>query len=94
MNRAIWKFPIHGPHMLLSMPVGARILAGQMQHGTPTLWAIVDPTAFTELRGVRVVATGDTLDPDTLHWQTFTTQDGALVWHIFVEPTPSEASHA
>ena len=67
------------------MPEGAEILSVQMQHGTPVLWALVDPEAPAEVRRIEVIGTGqestDLGKED--HIATLQLEGGGLVLHIF-----------
>jgi len=84
--KSIWKFQfrIHD-RVDIEMPVGARVLAVQMQNDQPCLWALVDPKAVKESRVFRVFGTGHPV-PDGLPMDfvgTFQMAGGALVWHLF-----------
>jgi hypothetical protein len=67
------------------LPVGARILSVQMQHGVPMLWALVDDSAATEIRRFAWRGTGHDaagLDADAFI-ATVQLQDGTLIFHLF-----------
>ena len=84
MSRAIWKYPLTGDtRVALEMPIGARVLAVQMQGHLPCLWALVDTSADVQRRTFRIFGTGHRFDlsPDAPHIGTF--QDGPFVWHLF-----------
>ena len=87
MRRQIWKFAIGSTVPKISMPRGAEILTVQVQHGVPTIWALVDTDAPKVNRLVRVYGTGWDLPKHVLGeryigtWQ----QDDGLVWHLFEE---------
>ena len=83
-ERAIWKFPLAGPHQGVVVPVGARVLAAQAQRGVPCLWMLVDPEAPTETRVFIVAGTGHSL-PHEIERAPYigTVQIGEMVWHIF-----------
>ena len=56
----VWKYPLCGVDSIaVSMPAGAKVLAFHLQHGQPTIWALVDPSRPTETRRFRLVGTGD-----------------------------------
>lgn len=85
--KEIWKFPLEAGAQLLSMPTGAGALAAQAQHGAPCIWALVDPTARKVQRTAVVVGTGHTFAPCDLQYVgTVQLADGALVFHVFLEP--------
>jgi hypothetical protein len=67
------------------MPRGARILALQMQAGTPTVWAVVNPDAPLEPRPLIIVGTGQ-LVPTDAGVYIGTWQSGAFVFHVFEGP--------
>jgi hypothetical protein len=81
-----YPFPIEGAFEL-ELPRGARILAVQMQRGTPNFWALVDPAAPTERRAFRLFGTGHPIEPRPGllmegHYLG-TIQDEGFVWHVF-----------
>lgn len=107
--KTIHKYPLQDFHalnirdsngrMAVSMPIGAVILALQIQDGTPTFWALVDSNEPMEQREFRLVGTGHPL-PDTAEaslspdvaslepvkpsmWYIGTYQDPPFVWHVF-----------
>ena len=58
----VWKYPLCGiDSIAVSMPAGAKVLAFHLQHGQPTIWALVDPSRPTETRRFRLVGTGESL---------------------------------
>lgn len=57
--KAIYKFPVK---TAILMPIGARIVALQVQHNVPMLWAICDTSAPTEPRLFNVRGTGFEFD--------------------------------
>lgn len=82
---AIWKFPLqHAALQAVTMPAGARVLAVQLQHGAPALWALVDPAQPTTLRAFRIVGTGHPFEAEGLQYVgTFQTAHGEFVGHVF-----------
>lgn len=94
--KTIWKFPLvdgiayFASRVPLELPRGARPLTVQMQRNTPTLWAEVDPSAPTERRTVYIEATGAELEhPSGVEYvSTFQASQGALVFHVFIDPPP------
>ena len=65
------------------MPKGAQILTVQMQHGTPQLWALVDPNAQRVLRRILIYGTGHPVDTFNVYIATFQIMNGSLVFHVF-----------
>lgn len=85
-DRSIWKFPLNDRLNVVTMPVGAEVLAVREQRGVPCLWAIVDPTAPTEARTFMVEITGGVLrSTSTVATYVGTCQvEGAGPWSEFV----------
>lgn len=85
----VYKYPlILDDWQDIDLPVGARSLAVQMQHGVPQLWALVDPAAPLVPRRFRIAGTGHPInlgaDGTRLDYiGTFQLQAGALVFHLF-----------
>lgn len=88
-SRQIWKFALATTSSLIRIPKTWRAISAQMQDGTLTMWAIVDPDAPKTQVNVKVVGTGW---PENLEgWQFLSTvQDGEFVWHVFV---PEQAAN-
>ena len=85
---AVWKFPLK---LLFSqeveMPVGARPLCVQVQHGTPCIWAQVDPsTSGRTSRRVTLAPTGYQFEQAPPGDYLGTVQMGELVFHVYVWP--------
>ena len=79
--RTVWKLqiPIFQSHF--SLPVGATVVAFQMQNGTPCLWADVETAAAPETRVFKIFGTGHQVPEGAIYVGTL--QDGDLVWHCF-----------
>lgn len=89
-NLTIWKFDLNiADCQQVVMPIGAKILTVQEQHGSLVLWAIVDPTAEDIAREIVMYGTGHAV-PDNPGQYIGTVQqaDGALVWHFFEPEFP------
>jgi hypothetical protein len=69
----------------ISLPKDAVIMTVQMQHGVPTMWAMVDPDAPMETRKFRIYGTGHPVEVADVgrYISTFQQFNGQLVWHIF-----------
>lgn len=68
----------------IAMPKGAEILSIQVQHGTPQIWALVDPQAPDERRHFRVIGTGHPIeDHANLRYIATFQYAGGLVFHVF-----------
>lgn len=68
------------------IPDDAVPLTAQMQYGQPTLWYLTNPsTPAPKTREVSLVGTGHDV-PENCDWAgTVQEENGALVWHVFVE---------
>ncbi len=85
-GRVIYKYELPAPanHFEIEAQVGAQWLHVDVQSGRPYLWALVDPTADTELYKFRWAGTGQSIGDDVGEYVgTFMMLEGALVWHIF-----------
>lgn len=83
--RTIWKFPIPiADYFELDMPIGADVLAVQVQRGKPQLWAVVDPEARKVQTGFCLHGTGHPVsDQAGRYVGSFQLMDGDLVFHLF-----------
>lgn len=99
-EKKIWKFPLEVVDtQRIKMPVGAKILTVKAQRAQPGLlglgeipylWAMVDPTAEMTERKVRIIGTGHPIGCDPGEYiDSFFLADGALVFHVFIEPEGS-----
>jgi len=69
----------------IAMPVGAIVLSVGVQHGTPVVWALVNPNAPMECRTLRVAGTGHPIE-EPERWEfigTFQLDNGNLIFHVF-----------
>lgn len=99
----IWKHTLASPSAglargrrelthIVRLPRGARILDVQLQGDAICLWVLVDPDEIVAVdRIVFILGTGWHVDAAVIgiceHLATI--QDGALVWHVFIEPEPA-----
>jgi hypothetical protein len=68
----------------LTLPKGAHILSVHTQHAQCQLWAMVDPEAGNEERSFRIVATGESFNPEGLTYiGTWHGVEGWMVFHLF-----------
>lgn len=87
--KTIYKYRIEtNDSVVIEMHRGAEILAVQVQHGNPFLWAIVDNDAPKEKRVFEVYGTGHELKPLTAidsrkYIGTYQLYGGNLVFHVF-----------
>ena len=74
------------PIITHNMPVGAKILAVQLQASSPMMWAMVNPDAPRETRTFVAEPTGGYFDPEGMEYiGTFQTE--GLVFHVFEKVT-------
>jgi len=86
--KTIWKFEIElTDNQNVMMPMEAKILTVQIQHGKVCVWAIVDPEQPLERRYFYLRGTGHPSDGMDEMQYVGTVQDrqGFLIWHIFTE---------
>ncbi|MCX7180389.1 MAG: hypothetical protein NTX56_17060 [Proteobacteria bacterium] len=83
--KAIFKYPLRAFDWYVPMPIGAEIIALQVQDSVPTIWAIVDASAPKQQRRFRTHGTGHPL-PDDPGKHVGTYQEGPFVWHVFEVP--------
>ena len=86
----IWKYPVPvEDHFELSLPIGARPLAVQVQHGNPQMWILLDKDKDEVLyikRRFRIAGTGHLIQEsaESLHYiDTFQLLGGNLIFHVF-----------
>lgn len=85
--QTIWKFPLKvADYQQIEMPEGAEVLAVQVQHNIPCLWARVTSTNPLVEKGIFIVGTGNRVNEDCgRHLGTFQIANGSLVFHVFEE---------
>ena len=86
----IWKWTLQvTDNQKIQMPLGAKILSVQVQHGAPQVWAMVDETAPQEWRSFATYGTGNP-QPDIAEYGrfigTYQLNGGGLVFHVFEQP--------
>jgi hypothetical protein len=84
MTKTIYKYPL----LILNeqeieMPMGAGLMAVQMQQGQPCLWALVDTLNTPEKRKVLIRGTGHPAEGVGRYISTFQMKGGELVFHAF-----------
>lgn len=83
--KSIWKYevPIEGMFKI-SMPKGAEIIAFQVQHEKPCIWAIVNTDAELTIRTFAIIETGHPFTENPGKYiGTIQMAGGNLVWHLF-----------
>lgn len=83
--KTIWKFELGiEDRRLLEIPIGAEVLAVQVQGSTPCMWALVDPDAEREVRDFIMCGTGHVIpDVELKHLGTYQLYSGNFVGHVF-----------
>jgi len=83
--KTIYKYPFRPTdRIVIDMPEGAEILCVQMQHGTPQVWAVVNPDAMPKARVLCLRGTGHAMKGNEGHYVgTFQMDGGMLVFHLF-----------
>lgn len=85
--KKVYKYPFEiTDEQTIEMPKGAKILTAQVQQGTPTIWALVDPAeSQTESVNIRTHGTGHSIpDSECLEYiNTIQVYGGQLIFHVF-----------
>ena len=83
--RTIYKYPVRTVNSFtVPMPIGAQILAVQLQVGVPQMWAQVDDEEALEDRHFVVRGTGHPFDGrEGRYVGTYQSPTGAFVFHLF-----------
>ena len=81
----IFKYPLAAFEGTVDMVYGAKVVHVAMQHGTITLWAIVEDHLPTQAYQYKVIGTGHEC-PWLFEFEYLgTAMDGTYVWHVFLE---------
>ena len=86
LMNTIWKFKMTGVSTVIEMPLGARVLTAQVQHGDVVLWASFQVEYAGKKRTRTFVArpTGSEFSVgNEAYIATVQAAGGDLVWHIF-----------
>ena len=78
--KTIYKYQLPGVGAL-KLPLGAQILTVQLQNGSPTLWALVQPDNALVDRTISIVGTGSEVEDNMKYICTY--MDGPFLWHAF-----------
>ncbi len=82
METVIWKYPIHGTDVIITMPEAARVVHVAWQGEIPTIWAVVHPDRDTTSRHFRLAMTGELIVGPHDHLGTLLTDNDMFVIHI------------
>ena len=88
--KTIWKFQfVTADTLAIEMPRDSQILAVQVQHKVPCIWALVDPGSPSISRRFRIFGTGHSMPHDYVghHVATYQECDGSLIFHLFEDVT-------
>lgn len=92
MAHVIYKQQFQLGESELLFPMGAKILSVKYQHGSPTIWYLVDVRALETTpvrREIMVAPTGGIINVDMYEWEfidTFSdTWNPIYVWHLFIK---------
>jgi len=83
----IWKYSLQlTDRQAIVMPIGSKILSAQDQHGTLTLWVLVNTDSPTIRRFVAVHGTGHEIADNEFengrYIGSVQMHGGSLVWHV------------
>lgn len=83
--KTIWKFPFTPQaNITIIMPARAQIIAVDVQHEQPCIWAIVEPRNPSAARHFVLRGTGHPFDGrEGEYVGTFQMHNGDLVFHLF-----------
>lgn len=78
-----YKIPVED-EFELKLPMLAKILTIQTQHGMPNIWVLVDTDNPMETRKFKTFGTGHTIPDEKLDYvATYLIENDALVFHVF-----------
>jgi hypothetical protein len=86
VKSTIWKYHLEVEDLQqIEMPVGAQVLAVEVQNGQPCLWAKVDPTKLNVVCKIATVGTGHPANhAEGLQYiGTYQLHGGNFVGHVF-----------
>jgi len=88
MQKIIYKYTIAMDDIfVINLPEQAEILTVQVQHGTPQLWALIDPTKQKKEHVFRLAGTGHPIvyngDEQYNYINSFQLHNGNLIFHLF-----------
>ena len=84
--KTIWKYILETTDLQkIKMPIGAKILTVQIQHGVPCIWCLVNPDEDVEYKIIRTIGTGHDLENDFSgkYLGTYRLDSWHLTVHVF-----------
>lgn len=83
-RRAVYKYPLEiTDEQVIRVSEEHRVVLVGLQHGVPTIWIEVDPSAPQPPHRFFVHGTGHPIVPGAVHVGSF--QQAAFVWHVYEE---------
>lgn len=80
----IYKYPLMLRDMqIVTMPLNAKILTVQFQHGDLCLWALVEPNNGVKRRVIEIFSTGNPINKAERNYIGTVQQAGGSIWHVF-----------
>ena len=86
--QTIWKYELETTDTQeVNIPLGAKILDVQVQHGKPCLWALVDTDRRLRKTIISTYGTGHNVDRTIakIYIGTYQLSNGDFVFHVFVD---------
>lgn len=94
MSAAVWKHPLRGGEIQLTITRGAKILHFDEQAGVFCLWEAHDPDETrTVSRTFQVVETGVVADVDPVRYLATAQTPGGYVAHLFETTDVAQAGY-
>ena len=85
--KTIWKFTLHPDNLIMEMPLDAKILHVDEQHGSICLWAEVDDKQTREKRVFEIFGTGhemiEQMGISREYIGTAKMQGGMFIFHVY-----------
>lgn len=67
----------------ITMPMGAEIIHANIDpHGSPCVWAVVNPENKPQRKLIYIRGTGQPLPDNCIHLSSF--RQGPFIWHVFL----------
>jgi hypothetical protein len=83
--RTIYKYPLTlAAVQKIEMPLGAELLAVQIQGKQICIWAVVNPEEEENVQTFYIVGTGHPMPEGRVRFLG-TVQDDPFVWHVFLK---------
>jgi hypothetical protein len=87
MERRVYKYELPvDDHVIVDMPVGAKVFSVHEQYGNVCVWALIDPCENrTQKRSFRIAGTGHPIEYDDrlVFIGSVFMHSGSLVFHVF-----------